>query len=200
MEVITLLVSLAALVFALFTFYWVQWRAPRISVLPGILMRAGSTGSTGFQFYLPITFVNHSHKPGVIYNLELHVRHLDSPKEFRMMASRFSELKDSNKIVDVEIHNAFSVFGRTANTRMVRFVWWDASTPNFHLAAGTYAMKLRTWISRSGKHIESEMHFSIDEDQIDVLLRAMARSEASVIEFATSDLSPTNHCKDISAK
>ena len=177
----------------LLSFYLIQIKRPHIIAHVEKRIRLGGTGGGGFQFYIPVTFINKSHQTGVILKINLLVFSKNNADNvYCIDLSRFSEIDDAeNKIIDNELPHPITIGGKSGVYKLLRFTWWNPSTPRFNISDQEYAVILNLWTSdQKSPDIYIEHSISFSDEQLEFFTKSKMNS--SCIEVTLDDTPPNN--------
>jgi len=192
---LALIISIVGAFLGLASFYLTQLRPPKIRLIVEKRLRIGYTGGRGFQFYIPLTFVNRSSRTGVVHKITLvvHARGTSEPV-YCIDLARFSEMDDKNHaLIDVALPHAFAVAGQSSVAKLARFTWWDESEPPFIFGHHDYDLDVHVW-TRSGLRPDTTSHhlLAVSPAQADELERARLKQAKTAIEVALDHAPPNN--------
>lgn len=192
-----LIIAALSVCISLASFYFSEFGRPRIRMIVERRIRTGGTGKSGFQFYIPITFINRAHRLGIIHRITLTVADISGANPTHQIdASRFCKLEDT-KFSDAELSHAFAVPGRSTVNKLIRFVWWDKSTPHFDIGHGTFRLRVEAWTHPIGaRSLVSEHVLELSADNMLALHNARQESKASIIEVELDGAPPNNRVID----
>ncbi len=111
---------------------------------PGVALYYPRDG--GFGIYCPISFLNRSERGGAIVKVTLLLGRADTAERYYIewidFSTRDAETQNYRYGPDAQ---AITIPARSAESKLVRFVWRPDSRPEFHLTAGRYAFDLAVW-------------------------------------------------------
>ncbi len=192
-KLIAVAVSVIGGLLGLLSFYLIQIKKPHIIAHVEKRIRLGGTGGGGFQFYIPVTFINKSHQTGVILKISLLFFSKNNPDNvYCIDLSRFSEIDDAeNKIIDNELPHPLTIGGKSGVYKLLRFTWWNPSTPRLIIGDQEYSVILNLWTSdqkNPDMHVQHSITFS--DEQLEFF--AKSKMNSSCIEITLDEMPPNN--------
>ena len=149
-------VALVSLLLSGLTLYLTQFRPPRVGMLVGSTVGVNHQ-EDGFSIYLPLTFNNTAHQPGLVNRCSLvfsrvgggQTAHYIEWTEFRKRD------EDKNRYVRDDFAGPLQVEGRSSVSKLVWFRWRTGAHP---LAEGKYQLELIVWKESGSRPAIREKH------------------------------------------
>ena len=79
-SIISLIISIIGATLGASSFYLVQLRKANVVSVIEQRIRIGYTDGGGFQFYIPITFINKTHQTGIVFKINFLVYLTNEPE------------------------------------------------------------------------------------------------------------------------
>ncbi|MDO5975832.1 hypothetical protein [Flavivirga jejuensis] len=151
-------------------------------------------GGGGFQFYIPVTFINKTHQTGIIYKIQLMVNEISTPEKiYKIDLARFSKIDEqSNRFLDNELPHAITVNGKSSVNKLLRFSWWNASQPRLIIDQPRYVLTFNFWTTNKTKPIQIKHDLILNKKIIEELERFRVQKSASSIGVPLDGESPNN--------
>lgn len=195
-SIVSLIISLTGAFLGALSFYLTQVRKPKINIAIEKRIRIGyADGGSGFQFYIPVTFVNKAQQTGVILKIQLRIRSTErNAPTYKIDLSRFSKLDEKEKkFIDNELPHAIAIHGKSSVYKLLRFSWWNSSTPSFIANKPQYLIILNFWTKKSEKpNIKSKHLLELSKEQIATLESAREKKSGISLEVTLDRESPNN--------
>jgi hypothetical protein len=153
-EIVLFIFSIIGGVLGATSFYLTQVRRSKIIVIVEKRIRIGyCDGGDGFQFYVPVTFINTTHQTGIIREMQMTICSMASPGViYKIDLARFSTIDSANKFLDNELPHAIAVSGKSSVNKVLRFSWWNASIPKMVLNEPSYRLAFKFWTTNKRKN------------------------------------------------
>jgi hypothetical protein len=196
MQTVTLVLSVLGACLGVASFYLTQLRPPRIQVIAERRVRIGyALQGPAFGVYMPLTFVNRSQRLGVVrkITLVLKARDFDGPA-FCIDLSRFVDLDPGkNSYKDIELPHSFAVPGSSSVSKLVKFMWWNDSKPEFILGNHEYDFNVYIWTRPTCEPDAVARHvLKPTESQAALLEESRKNGDGASIEVVLDEGAPGN--------
>jgi len=146
MESPALVISILALLFTVFSFWWMNWREGRLIVGPPRAFAATAQPGDGLLIVqLPLVFYNSGALALVVENLRLTLEHTEGHSPILYFNNTLANLSSNE---DRQWARQFAVEARSSFSTIFVF---QRRPGNFHFIAGTCRAKLEGKLSRSTK-------------------------------------------------
>jgi hypothetical protein len=185
MTYVPIIVSLLSLCVAGLTLFMMQFRAPRISVHAGPVIKFYYLVGGGCGLYVPTTFINDAARMGVVFRAALTLMRTDNPQErFFLEWSSFSayDSRTENWRYD-DIAHALAVPGRSAVNKLMWFNWMASSTPALRLREGEYVLTVHYWTRRTGTPSRLSQRLHVSGSVFDELESYRTQGKSTTVEF-----------------
>lgn len=149
-------VALVSLLLSAFTFYLTQLRPPRVGLIVGSTIGVNHQ-EDGFSIYMPLTFNNTAHQPGLVNRCSLvfyrvgggQTSHYIEWTEFRKRD------EDKNRYVREDFAGPLQIEGRSSLSKLVWFRWRNGAYP---FSEGKYQLEFFVWKENSSRPVIRERH------------------------------------------
>ncbi|NEQ47790.1 MAG: hypothetical protein F6K00_31385 [Leptolyngbya sp. SIOISBB] len=202
-EIIPIIVSSISLLISLYIFFATYLRPARIKISIGnsLLVFSSRLGGAsdpkliGISFYLPITFLNWSHRGGEINQVRMVLgRPNNSINYSDMIWANFSQVTGDGNNLKVEIQGVaqpLAVPEKSSVSKMIRFNWSPYMNPKLEVQPGQYELMIFGWTEKVEKEGEPNLYaktsFLIDEEIHDEYQRCIREDLNTPILIALGD-------------
>lgn len=189
MDIVIISIAIVSLIVSVMTFYFTQLQSSKLKVLHGdtILMYYYyySTGGGFLGILVPSTFINTSHRTGIIFKCVLTLTKIDNPQDIYYIEWNSFHIRDSvnDKWVFDELSHPVIVAGRSSIYKTILYTWNSPPNPEFIIKEGTYDFSIYSWISYDKKPtIISRHRLHITKEHADKLLQYKEEKKSTTVK------------------
>lgn len=184
---IGLIIALISLILSLLTIYLTQFRPSQISVVldPEIQIHHADYNlgvSTGV--YIPTTFINTSSRTGVVLETRISVYKKTSDDHRHLLRWReFQKVAENGWQTEQEA-NSIAVKGKSAESKVIWYMWFADSQPELSFTEGTYNLDVYVWLNKSKKPMKQSCSFYIskaDETAFQDRIKTSSRATRRIV-------------------
>ena len=167
MSDVAIAISILSLLLSGITLFLTQFRPPKLKCIVGSNIGLNHQPD-GFSVYMPITFTNEAHQPGLINRCSVLITPAGALSSFYIEWTEFRKRDDEKKTYGRdEFAGPLQVQGRSSISKLVWFYWRES---DFNFPSGRYTAEVFVWAENKDAPPIQELHeFCLDDTDSDDL-------------------------------
>ena len=176
---ISLIIAICSLLGSGVTLFLTQLRPPKIACIPGSTIGVNHQ-QTGFSLFMPITFTNTAHQPGLLNRCSLLVKKDGEPTSYYLEWTEFVKRDDVKKSYSRDdFAGPLQVQGRSSISKFVCFRWRESE---FNFTQGKYIVEIIAWVENKDiVYIRQRHEFFLGEKEVGSLAGHKADKKTAIV-------------------
>lgn len=160
MSDVAIAISILSFLVSGITLFLTQFRPPKLKCIVGSTIGLNHQDD-GFSVYMPVTFTNEAHQPGLINRCSVLITPEGASSSFYIEWTEFRKRDDEKKTYGRdEFAGPLQVQGRSSISKLVWFYWREGE---FNFPDGRYTVEVFVWAeNKDAPHIRQRHEFFLD--------------------------------------